>query len=384
MQLISEGVYFVNLNQSFSNSHLHWKLKNFVSNKVIKEKNEQSNSNSNQTIVTTTKSSISSSYIDFNDFPQIENETLFSQNHQKTFISEKDDKETSKTKNFQETNQTDKLIQNGKNLKKRKRKTNFTEEVQKSYETNQFPILKNALSSLDRIRDQILPILTLSDSQIEENDSKNMFLDFDVWHSTFDSMKRFQNQDIERETLPISNLIDFKQTIGQDMFDCKKIEPLEIFGKTIVNDLENKELILLVQPSLSSNEKQSAFIIPPESSFDLCSIQDYFNNGSQNQFDVILMDPPWPNRSVARGKKYKTESNYETLLLEEMKIQSILKTDAIVFVWITNKQSIKDFVIDNAFKKWGIEFECEILWLKVNSDLKPIFSVKNNNNEKKN
>jgi mRNA m6A methyltransferase catalytic subunit len=80
------------------------------------------------------------------------------------------------------------------------------------------------------------------------------------------------------------------------------------------------------------------------------------------QFDVIMMDPPWqlatanPTRGVSLGYSQLTDQHIADLPLPQ------LQRDGLLFVWVINA---KYQWCLNQFKKWGYEFVDEIVWVKV-------------------
>lgn len=94
------------------------------------------------------------------------------------------------------------------------------------------------------------------------------------------------------------------------------------------------------------------------------------------QFDLIILDPPWSNRSVRRSGHYTTEESQTT----EPFIQSlpILRDygaeSCFVCVWITNKLSIRQRVM-HSLQHLRYELHEEWIWLKVTSEGEPIYPL---------
>lgn len=98
-------------------------------------------------------------------------------------------------------------------------------------------------------------------------------------------------------------------------------------------------------------------------------------------FDLIIMDPPWPNRSVRRKKgSYHTAYNLNEMrsaTLSLIPVVSHLSPEGLVAVWITNKASVLELLTSprGLFAEWGLELVGEWTWLKVTTAGKPAVEV---------
>lgn len=97
-------------------------------------------------------------------------------------------------------------------------------------------------------------------------------------------------------------------------------------------------------------------------------------------FDLVVLDPPWPNRSVRRKRGSYTiadslEKIRETLSL--IPIEAHLAPGGLVAVWITNKASVVELLtsVRGIFAEWGLESIDEWTWLKVTASGEPIVAV---------
>ncbi len=127
------------------------------------------------------------------------------------------------------------------------------------------------------------------------------------------------------------------------------------------------------------------------------------------QFDLIVLDPPWPNRSARRrrqGRKRKTtnahedrpyggngdDAGYETAydmeklgaLLEQVPVgvklarASASGAGGLVAVWVTNKPACEALLTDpkrGVFRAWGVELVATWTWLKVTARGEPVVSL---------
>jgi N6-adenosine-specific RNA methylase IME4 len=137
------------------------------------------------------------------------------------------------------------------------------------------------------------------------------------------------------------------------------------------------------------------FYIPHESSFILgpCSnartLHTYIRAQAQEldvpkKFDLILLDPPWPNRSVKRTHKtahstYSTAQSLEDIyqLIMGMDLDVLMANSCLVAIWITNKPAVRDLVLgeNGLFDCWGVELVEEWVWLKTTAHGDPVTPI---------
>ncbi|KAI9248591.1 MT-A70-like protein, partial [Phascolomyces articulosus] len=87
---------------------------------------------------------------------------------------------------------------------------------------------------------------------------------------------------------------------------------------------------------------------------------------------LIVMDPPWPNKSVRRSSKYETQDIYD---LFQIPIPELLAPEGVVAVWVTNKPKFRRFIIDKLFKSWGLKEIGIWYWLKVTTENEPVIPL---------
>ncbi|KAJ8126893.1 hypothetical protein O1611_g6745 [Lasiodiplodia mahajangana] len=101
---------------------------------------------------------------------------------------------------------------------------------------------------------------------------------------------------------------------------------------------------------------------------------------SAPQFDIIVLDPPWPSRSVKRkSDRYATVRNTEEArkLLSRIPVASHLKRDGLVAIWVTNKAAITELLTapGGILAEWGVEPVGQWIWLKVTNAGEPILGI---------
>ena len=139
---------------------------------------------------------------------------------------------------------------------------------------------------------------------------------------------------------------------------------LEVMGRTL--HIPPKSSFLMSDLSNVKPLLQGSLISRIVTQFNLSEI-------IEAPFDVILMDPPWPNRSVSRSKKYTDVDIYD---LYKLPIKRLIKEGTFVAVWVTNRPKFQDFVTKKLFQSWGVEYITSWTWLKVTTKGDWIFPLK--------
>jgi N6-adenosine-specific RNA methylase IME4 len=88
---------------------------------------------------------------------------------------------------------------------------------------------------------------------------------------------------------------------------------------------------------------------------------------------LIVVDPPWSNRSVQRGKKYTTLTNQQLLRLDVPVLAD--PAGCVLALWVTNDPAVISFALETLLPRWGFELVEEWLWLKIAADGELISSV---------
>ncbi|XP_022672990.1 methyltransferase-like protein 4 [Varroa jacobsoni] len=191
--------------------------------------------------------------------------------------------------------------------------------------------------------------------------------------------------------------------LDQDIADNLKkfvIENSDEFAREVLDDAEN------------SKAKQSAAVIPSSYFFRGCTYQIFFNEngktqkcyfqnrqfllpphsvgilstlspsstidmlkaahtlyGSDGRFDLIVMDPPWINKSVKRQRRYMTADAQDCL--SQLKIQDLLAYDGLLIVWYTHNISHYTYLKEQ-LSGWNLQLVATWTWLKVTTNGTPI------------
>ncbi|KAM4704986.1 N(6)-adenine-specific methyltransferase METTL4 [Rhinophrynus dorsalis] len=104
------------------------------------------------------------------------------------------------------------------------------------------------------------------------------------------------------------------------------------------------------------------YVIPPNSSFLLSDITCMEPLLQYKRFNIIVIDPPWENKSVKRSKRYCYLSPME---IKQLPIPALAAPDCLVVTWVTNRQKHRRFVMEELYPHWSIKTLAEWHWVKI-------------------
>ena len=116
---------------------------------------------------------------------------------------------------------------------------------------------------------------------------------------------------------------------------------------------------------------------PTAPAFSMAAITMYPDSSSTagpGQFDFVLLDPPWVNRSVRRSAKYDTMHDSDPMTVLRAVLGQHIAPGALVACWITNKVSVRDAALE-AFQAWDVQLIEEWAWLKTTVGGLPITQI---------
>jgi N(6)-adenine-specific DNA methyltransferase len=103
-------------------------------------------------------------------------------------------------------------------------------------------------------------------------------------------------------------------------------------------------------------------------SSDFCQINCLLQDGIR--YNLIVMDPPWENKSAKRLKTYDYLRDADLL---KTPIRPLAADGAIIALWLTNKARLQIFVETCLFPAWNVVKEAEWTWVKVTQSGEPVF-----------
>lgn len=117
----------------------------------------------------------------------------------------------------------------------------------------------------------------------------------------------------------------------------------------------------------------SSFLFPENCRFynkDITEIKDLV----KEEFDFIVLDPPWWNKYIRRKRKSGTAA-YPMMYNEQLKaipMMQLLKEDGLVAVWCTNSPTHLRELQEEIFPSWGLQPLGKWFWLKVTRDYRTV------------
>ncbi|NXQ94135.1 METL4 protein, partial [Sagittarius serpentarius] len=105
------------------------------------------------------------------------------------------------------------------------------------------------------------------------------------------------------------------------------------------------------------------YLVPPKSSFllsDISCLQPLLNY--KKKYDVIVIDPPWENKSVKRSNRYSHLSSWQ---IKQIPVPALAAPNCLVVTWVTNRQKHLRFVKDELYPYWSVKTLAEWHWVKI-------------------
>ena len=174
------------------------------------------------------------------------------------------------------------------------------------------------------------------------------------------------------------------------MMPCEHLFAKEV-GNRLISNLSKSTVSLTLGVSNEMNGGSPTYTLPPLSSFllstiDLMSIKTFSGSAftllpscsksaGPGQFDFVLLDPPWDNRSARRSNQYQTmdkrNGDMDPVIALEGLLEQHIAPNGLVGLWITNKATVREKAF-RLFESWGVTLEQEWVWLKVTTSGEPV------------
>ncbi|XP_069324311.1 N(6)-adenine-specific methyltransferase METTL4 isoform X1 [Eulemur rufifrons] len=162
--------------------------------------------------------------------------------------------------------------------------------------------------------------------------------------------------------LPSENEMEL-QTL-QLMKDDTSVTEQDLFSRVVENNSSFTKTITLMGQK---------YLLPPKSSFllsDISCMQPLLN--CRKTFDVIVIDPPWQNKSVKRSNRY---SYLSPLQIKQIPIPKLAAPNCLIVTWVTNRQKHLRFVKEELYPSWSVEIVAEWHWVKITNSGEFVFPL---------
>ncbi|KAJ9520717.1 hypothetical protein QJQ45_007583 [Haematococcus lacustris] len=188
---------------------------------------------------------------------------------------------------------------------------------------------------------------------------------------------RHQQHEGARQSLPQHEGAEQQQQQQQPREDCDLVRlnhhslglglgvasqrRLPLYDHLVANP-SDQELLALAH--------QWPVLLPPRSRFlmaDLTASRTWatLQQGRPPEgYRLLVADPPWENASVKRSAAYPALPARQLLRLP---LRGLLHQDAVVLLWITNREKLHRFVAEELLGAWGLTHCTTWYWLKLGS-----------------
>lgn len=97
--------------------------------------------------------------------------------------------------------------------------------------------------------------------------------------------------------------------------------------------------------------------------------QEYYR---PRNYDFILLDPPWENRSAKRRAAYDTHSILPLII--DMDLSSYLQSNGLVGIWVTNRPAHRELILGagGVFEALNVSLIEEWIWVKTTTKGEPV------------
>ncbi|KAK9403381.1 methyltransferase-like 4 [Crotalus adamanteus] len=82
----------------------------------------------------------------------------------------------------------------------------------------------------------------------------------------------------------------------------------------------------------------------------------------KKKYGIIVIDPPWENKSVKRSNRYGFLSHWQ---IKEIPVPALAAPNCLVVTWVTNRQKHLQFVKNELYPHWSIYGVVEWFWVKI-------------------
>jgi N6-adenosine-specific RNA methylase IME4 len=153
------------------------------------------------------------------------------------------------------------------------------------------------------------------------------------------------------------NSLESQAIIELPFEECLKLCPKSFgFHELIENSSKIEKLIFILG---------HCYVIPPLCCFILADLSSIHKITLKypNNFDLIVLDPPWESKSVYRNSVYSFMDHRD---LVQIPIKELANpSNCVVAIWVTNRQKFHQFILETLFPRWDVIYVTTWFWLKM-------------------
>ena len=161
----------------------------------------------------------------------------------------------------------------------------------------------------------------------------------------------------------------FSFDITPDNNEAARVASQKVYQDTFSSEEENFYGCNDADVAITSKVKDRRYVFPEKCSFYCYDVRDIAAKLElNNQYDFILLDPPWWNKSIRRKKTRYLEASYKMMYNEELAkipIGKLLCSNGLVAIWCTNAPSHLHSIFNDIFPSWGVTYRAKWYWIKV-------------------
>ncbi|RKP08889.1 MT-A70-domain-containing protein [Thamnocephalis sphaerospora] len=162
--------------------------------------------------------------------------------------------------------------------------------------------------------------------------------------------------------------------------DVTQLDEFDLVYTYVVNESDQSKRIRVSQTG-------DVFLVPPRAQFlasdiEQCRFLKHIAPMPQHGFDLIVMDPPYPNVSAERGSQYATLDMYDLfklpiaqLLVAPCQVIGKVRPGGLLCCWTTHRPRHRRILLERLFPAWNVDLIGEWCWLKLANTGEPVLPL---------
>lgn len=161
----------------------------------------------------------------------------------------------------------------------------------------------------------------------------------------------------------------FSANLLSDNNEAARLESQKFYQDTFHDEERNFYGCNDTDVAIISELKKKEYVFPEKCRFHCYDVRDIAKKLElSNQYDFILLDPPWWNKSIRRKKTKYSQASYKMMYNDELAkipIGKLLCSNGVVAIWCTNAPSHLHSIFNNIFPSWGVTYRAKWYWIKI-------------------